>query len=503
MGTRVGIYARQSVRADEGIAQQLEKCKARAVAEGWEVAAEYIDNDVSATKARGDGTEWARMLADIDAGKLEVILATTTARLLRRTLDVIEVTPPRRAVRVVTVRDGIDTGGTFGKAILTILVALAEAEIEEKEARRKPYAENRRAAGHPTPGLVPFGYRWVPKLRRDAQETRFEIVPAEAEIVRRMFRECIAGLSLKAICRGLNADGLTTRRGARWGVSTVRRLLMNPFLAAQLPPKQDGPYRPEAVDMEACIPGLWQPIVSRDEVMAARHLMMSPGRLTHSGTQRKHLVTGIARCSCGSGIKSAVSKERYPAYRCLRGCFQRRGDVIDAYVVEAVVGALSDPGRLVVIQGDVEDVAALRVSLAALEGKRVRARMLWRSEDFSNEDYQEEVALIEAQVSDLEGRISAAVKADPLSGLLWADDVRALWDGLPLARRQIVIRELFETIEIQPVGKGVRATMDAPRVRLIWRSLVAHKYSISTRKPFAVPQLDARQGAVIAAALST
>lgn len=45
--------------------------------------------------------------------------------------------------------------------------------------------------------------------------------------MRRIFRECLAGNGLKAIARGLNADGLSSRTGKKWGATSVEKILHN------------------------------------------------------------------------------------------------------------------------------------------------------------------------------------------------------------------------------------------------------------------------------------
>src|SRR5690625_7404151 len=77
---RVAIYARQSVEEPQGILQQLEDCRVEAQRRGWTVIDTYPDDDVSGTKARGEKTQWARMLADFDAGKFEAVLANDVDR---------------------------------------------------------------------------------------------------------------------------------------------------------------------------------------------------------------------------------------------------------------------------------------------------------------------------------------------------------------------------------------------------------------------------------------
>ncbi len=71
-----------------------------------------------------------------------------------------------------------------------------------------------------------LGYRKVGK--DDDGHDVFEIVEEEAEIVRRIFREYIAGEGLRSICRGLEADCIKTKLGRdKWCTSVILSILQN------------------------------------------------------------------------------------------------------------------------------------------------------------------------------------------------------------------------------------------------------------------------------------
>ena len=56
----------------------------------------------------------------------------------------------------------------------------------------------------------------------------YEIVPAEADVVRRIYRQYLEGYSPKMIAEGLEADGICTPAGGdRWYPSTVASILEN------------------------------------------------------------------------------------------------------------------------------------------------------------------------------------------------------------------------------------------------------------------------------------
>src|SRR5699024_10746346 len=76
-------------RRGEGWAIGTQRRKIRQMAKdrGWQIVAEYEDPSVSASKPRGAGTDWARMLRDADRGDFTHVVAVDVARLLRRTKD--------------------------------------------------------------------------------------------------------------------------------------------------------------------------------------------------------------------------------------------------------------------------------------------------------------------------------------------------------------------------------------------------------------------------------
>jgi len=497
---RAALYVRQSVREDQGISQQIAECERRAGGEGWTVVDIYNDNAISATKPRGEGTEWARMLADIDAGKVDVIVSVTAARLLRRMVDVYEITKPIREVRIVTTRDGIDTGTIGGRMMLTMLVMFAEAEIEEKEARAIPYRAARREAGHPAPGLVPYGYRWVPKVERDEHGTRYAVVPEEAQIVKRMSGELLAGASLGkavigSIAASLNADGLRTRRGSLWSATTVRRILISPFQAAMLPPAmpEGQPYKADSFTWSECTPGAWDAILTTDAVIAARAALLDDARRTHDGdTRAKWLLSGVGKCGhCHGPVRSTKTKTTNPVrgYRCTKGCFQRPASMIEEYVTDAVVRVLSAPGLLSWVDGDEHDIDALRTRRAALGARRAEAEGLYRTGKLSGGTFSGMVDEIDAETVEIDRDLADALRADPLAQFVTGDDVRGTWDGLSMLRRRAVLGALVDDVQVFSVGKGkrVRSVEEVEgTVTMGWRR-VEHRVSWETGETAHVP----------------
>ena len=486
---RLASYARQSVGEDQGLRQQVEDCVVEAQRRGWPVVAEYLDNDTSASKARGSATAWAAMLRAFDAGEFDALIVTDVDRLTRSLTDVLEVRPPKRDMRIIVVRGSIDTSDPSGDFMFKQLVLLAEREVAVKTVRAQRYAKERRLAGHPTSGLTPHGYRWIPSTERDHTGTRYSIVEEEAHDVRQIFREYLAGAALAQVARDLNDAGRRTRKGARWHTSTVRRSLLNPLYAALLPPAQPtGEHNLTRIVIEECIPGAWEPIVQRDQLLATRATLIGT-KPNHTGNARRWLLSGLAVCSiCRSPVRSArgethpsarkdgsgaAESNRYHAYRCVNGHFMRNGDIIDEYVAEVCIGRISQPDSRTLFAPpetgpDIEVLNARKMELGTRESAIAQLIASGKMNANSARDALDNLA---DELRGVNNEIARSILRDPLAELAGVADARAWWSEATLARRRAVIDALM-VVAIQPVGAGRRVTTmeaAAASIAVEWR----------------------------------
>ncbi|WP_164512797.1 recombinase family protein [Leucobacter chromiireducens] len=492
---KVVVYARQSVHEEQGIKQQVDDCRAEAKRRGWRIVHVYEDDATSGSKERGPGTGWARMLKDFDDGAFDAVLVNDTDRLTRSLGDILELRPPKRDMRVLTVRGSIDTDDPTHDFSLKFLVLFAEREVKQKAQRTERYAVERRKLGHPTAGRTPHGYRWVPAIQRDERGTRYRVDHDEAADVKRIFEEFLAGAKLGQIARDLNTDGRRTRAEAQWGASTVRRVLMNPLYAALLPPSQEtGRFDISSIDLAECAPGAWEPIIDEATVAATRGRLVGV-KPTHSGTARRWLLSGLAVCAvpgCRRPVRAASGEthptprvdgsgrapaKRYHAYRCVDGHFMRNGDIIDEFVKEVCILRLEQPDAsdLLVAKEQGPDVGLLTSQRIALEKREesigsliARGKMSATAAEAALDELAEE----RRAVID---RIASAVRADPLADVVASGDARAWWEHATLARRRSVVDALM-TVAIRRAGQGRRITTlegAAETVGIEWREPAA------------------------------
>ncbi|TFD74104.1 recombinase family protein [Cryobacterium sp. Sr8] len=303
MYSKVAIYARQSEDEEEGIARQLAICHREVERRGWTVAAEYTDNRTSATKSRGKNTQWARMLADIQAGRVDVVVAVDLDRLLRSLRDLLALLELK--VPVVTVNGEIDLTTADGELRATMLAAIARFEVRRKSERQiranasrieqgKPIAGGRRRFGF-EPGFV--------KLRE-----------AEAAWVLTIYQSIADGKSLRSIARSMNEAGVQCVTKGLWNAPRVYKIAVNPA------------YRGYVIHNGQASPSTYVPVVVPAK-LAARvdEIMSNPARRKSPGSERSALMGGLGLCgTCGAPLISAGTKYR--------------GEAIATYACSAVKG---------------------------------------------------------------------------------------------------------------------------------------------------------------------
>lgn len=215
---RAALYARFSTdkQREESIDDQLRACERVAQAAGFTVVSRFYDEAISAGTAERPG--YQSLLQHARALEFDVIVAEDISRLWRSRAEF----GPRSAeledlnVHLVTCV-GDDTRRDGYGLVLGIKSAIAEHQRREIAYRTRRGLEGKARRGEATGGRC-YGYG----------------SPAEADTVRRLFRERAEGLELRAMVAKLTRAGTPAPRGPRWSRNTLKRLLSNPRYAGRL-----------------------------------------------------------------------------------------------------------------------------------------------------------------------------------------------------------------------------------------------------------------------------
>lgn len=188
---------------------------------GWELIEVYYDEGITGTSVKKrDG--FNRMIEDCESGKINLILTKEVSRFARNTVDTLCFTRKLSAlgIGVIFMNDGIDTRDKDGELRLTIMASIAQEE-SRKVSERVKWGIRRQMEN----GWV-YGYSAMLGFR--VNNGKLEIVPEEAEIVKRIFNSYVyEGKGCHTIANELNADGLFTVRGKMWREDGVCRILKN------------------------------------------------------------------------------------------------------------------------------------------------------------------------------------------------------------------------------------------------------------------------------------
>ncbi|HEX7931190.1 MAG TPA: recombinase family protein [Sphingomicrobium sp.] len=214
---KCAIYTRKS--SEEGLEQgfnslhaQREACEAYVlsqVGEGWTALPEdYDDGGFSGGSMERPGLK--RLLADIEARKIDIVVVYKVDRLTRALSDfarIIEVFD-KRNVSFVSVTQAFNTTSSMGRLTLNVLLSFAQFEREVTGERIRDKVAASKAKGMWMGGNVPLGY----DIPTDRQSRALVVNATEAETVRLIFRRYLELGSVRALATDLNEHGIVTKQ---------------------------------------------------------------------------------------------------------------------------------------------------------------------------------------------------------------------------------------------------------------------------------------------------
>lgn len=165
-----------------------------------------------------------RMISDCRAGKINKILVKSISRFARNTVDALNFIRELKdmGISIYFENENIDTLTPGGEVLITILAAMAEQESRTMSTNIKWTYQKKFKNGEVVlnTGLM-LGYTKV-------GNGEYVINEEEAEIVRRIYREYLAGITVTQICRGLEDDAILTKLGKKhWHSNVIISILGN------------------------------------------------------------------------------------------------------------------------------------------------------------------------------------------------------------------------------------------------------------------------------------
>ena len=276
----------------------------------WEFAGIFADDGISGTNTK-KREEFNRMIAECMEGHIDMIITKSISRFARNTLDCLRYIRQlkEKNVPVFFEKENINTMDSKGEVLLTIMASLAQQESESLSKNVKMGMQFRFQNGE-----VQVNHNRFMGYTKD-EDGHLIIEPAEAEIVKRIYREYLQGASLKQIGDGLMDDGILTAAGkAKWRPESVKKILKNEkYIGDALLQKTYtvDVLTKKRVKNNGIVPQYYvenshEPIIPRDLYMQVQEEMLRRANL-HSGANRKkrvysskYALSSIVYCSkCG------------------------------------------------------------------------------------------------------------------------------------------------------------------------------------------------------------
>ena len=307
---RVAAYARVSSNSEDQkhsfAAQNAYYSKLITDNPDWELADIYADQGITGTSI-DKRDDFLRMMEDCRKGRIDRILVKSSSRFARNAKESLEAVRELAAlgVSVCFEEQNIDTAQVSGEVLIAIFAALAQRESEAISKRRRWSYQVQMKKGQFNTCQAPIGYRL------DGRE--LEVIPEEAKVVQRIFREYLSGRNSRELARMLNEENVL---GLDWKYNTIDYILQNERYAGNallqkryttdtLPfcLKKNRGERPQyfVEDINEAI--VSQKIFDKAQALR-RERRVAQGQMHNKVSQ--HM-----RCSCGSPIRAKQVRDRW------------------------------------------------------------------------------------------------------------------------------------------------------------------------------------------------
>lgn len=247
---RCAIYTRKS--SEEGLEQEYNSLNAQRDAaeafirsqkhEGWRPITEgYDDGGISGGHMERPSLQ--RLIRDITAGKIDVVVVYKVDRLSRSLADFAQLMQlfDKHGVSFVSVTQQFNTSSSMGRLTLNVLLSFAQFEREVTGDRIRDKIALSKKKGMWMGGIPPLGY--------DVVEGKLKINPAEAEVVLTCFRTYLRCSGLIETVLELNRHGLKTKsftsskgriqEGRSWIAKQLHRVLTQPIYRGMVRHKEE------------------------------------------------------------------------------------------------------------------------------------------------------------------------------------------------------------------------------------------------------------------------
>lgn len=317
---RVAAYARVSSGKDEqlhSLSAQVSYYNNYIGSRGdWELVGIYADSAMTGTK--DNRPEFRRLLADCRAGKIDMVITKSITRMARNTVTLLTTARELKELEIDIYfeKENIHTMSTDGELMLTLLASFAQEESRSVSENLKWRIRKKFEQGIPT---------YVGMLGYHFEDNTLKIIPEEAKIVKQIFDDYLGGMGKHAIAKKLNQQGIPTKFGGLWKISTIRDILRNEKytgdLLLQKTYKSD-PITKKKMDNHGELPMYYvennhEPIIDKETFNRAQNELKKRAEKSsqyHNNKKRDiYMFSGLIYCGlCGKSFYRVLNNRNSP-----------------------------------------------------------------------------------------------------------------------------------------------------------------------------------------------
>jgi DNA invertase Pin-like site-specific DNA recombinase len=396
----------------------------------------YADEGITARKALNKRLQFQRLIKDVQAGKIDLILVTKLDRWFRNikdyhnTQEILE----KHNCNWRTIYENYDTSTASGRLHINIMLSVNQDECDRTSERIKAVFEHKKDKKEATTGAMPLGYKVVDKkIVKDA-----DLEP----LVNDVFNHFELHNNKSATVRYINE-----KYGTRYHYNTIARMLNKPI------------YKGEFSGIE----GFCEPYLDNDRWNKIQSLAERNIKQRHN--DRVYTYSGLLICKeCGLHMagststykKADGSKQYYKHYRCDNSVNRKwcnhnlslKESDIDAFIVKHLKAELQNYKAEFEINSQEIDYKSQKQKL---EKKIKRLKDLYINELITLEEYKADLNKFNAELDKIP---ADTIKTDfkAIEALLNMD-IESLYYELTHAERQVLIRSVIKQINVDAKNK--------------------------------------------------
>ena len=274
----------------------------------WEFAGVYADEGISGT-GTAHRDDFNRLLADCDAGKIDMVLVKSISRFARDTVDTLTATRHLKelGIDVYFEREHIHSISDEGELLLTLLASFAQEESRSISENVKWGIRKRFEQGIPNGHKAPYGYEWDGEMYR--------VIPEQGEVIKEIFAKYLSGTSAYGIAKELSKRGITGQKGVPMDDSTIKFILTNPSYTGSMLLQKN--YISEGHTRKRnkgelpmyMVEGMFEPLILQGDFEKAQLIREQRADAAANKNPTLTAFSGLVKCGeCGHSVSRRTTK---------------------------------------------------------------------------------------------------------------------------------------------------------------------------------------------------